>query len=382
MARTKFTRSELLELVWSAPLSKLATDLGIASYTLKSIAHKAGLPTPPQGHWQRIAHGKKSDPKPALPPRGFGAPDDIEIGSSYYERIKLEDPIPPAPTFDETLDDVRRRAVRAIVQIVVPRDLARAHPAIAHILRDEISRFEAMKTADYVFSWNKPRFTAPIDQRRLRLLNAICLGLARADIKTKLWRTEDAVIWIGKGALSFPITAQKLVAKGKDAETDQRLSIVAGVIPGQRDKVLAQWNDADDARLETRVSDIAVDIAVLLEQEYRDRKVSGHEWLIRRRAELIEEARKAKIEAERKERERLEQLERERIDRLIGDADQLRRAQAIRAYVTEATALHAAQTGIEDDAALDRWRAWALAQADRTDPVKNGRFIQAVDDLG
>jgi hypothetical protein len=45
--------------------------------------------------------------------------------------------------------------------------------------------------------------------------------------------------------------------------------------------------------------------------------------------------RKAKLEAERKERERLEQLERERIDRLIGDADQLRRAQAIRACVAD-----------------------------------------------
>ena len=62
--------------------------------------------------------------------------------------------------------------------------------------------------------------------------------------------------------------------------------------------------------------------------------------------------------------------------------DQLRRAQVIRTYVAEATSLHIANTGASNDPTLERWRAWAFAQADRIDPVKNGRFIQSLDDLG
>jgi hypothetical protein len=180
----------------------------------------------------------------------------------------------------------------------------------------------------------------------------------------------------------MPLLVRKLVTKGKNAETDNRLSLVAGVIPGQHDTPDAHWDDSDGCKLEARLTEICIDLTVLVEEKYRASQLAQHTWLLKRRDQIIEGARIARIEAERKERERLEKLERERIDRLIGDAEQLRRAQSIRAYVADATAQHIAQTGAEDDPALERWRAWALAQADLIDPVKNGRFIQTVDDLG
>jgi hypothetical protein len=162
----------MFDLLWSTPLRDIAASLGVSSPTIKKVTIAADIPTPPQGRWARIAAGKAGFPKPQLPLCGFGAPDDIWIATPYWDRhprISPDDPIPPAPAFGEPIDSIRKRAAKAVGQIVMLRDLARTHPAIGHIVRDEFSRFEAMKTADHVFSWNKSRFATPIDLRRLRL---------------------------------------------------------------------------------------------------------------------------------------------------------------------------------------------------------------------
>jgi hypothetical protein len=59
--------------LWSAPMRTVAADLGLSDVGPKKAAEKAGIPTPPQGHWNRVAAGKTVDPKPVIPPRGGSA---------------------------------------------------------------------------------------------------------------------------------------------------------------------------------------------------------------------------------------------------------------------------------------------------------------------
>lgn len=64
--RTKkliFTRKQLLDLVWSAPMRSVAAEIGLSDVGLKKAVVKAGIPTPPQGHWNRVAAGKKAPQK-------------------------------------------------------------------------------------------------------------------------------------------------------------------------------------------------------------------------------------------------------------------------------------------------------------------------------
>src|ERR1700722_8459186 len=96
-------------------------------------------------------------------------------------------------------------------------------------------------------------------------------------------------------------------------------------------------------------------------------------------AELEEEEREKKRQAQRTERERQKRLERARIDRLLKSAAAYQQAGAIRKYVE---AIHATQT---DNSAcsreeLKRWSQWALAEADRIDPVVGCRFLLAMRD--
>ena len=90
--------------------------------------------------------------------------------------------------------------------------------------------------------------------------------------------------------------------------------------------------------------------------------------LDRRRLRAIvfaDEARRRELEAKRQQA---------RIDHLLSQAGALSRAEQIRAYVAAARALNSKapepMTAIE----LNDWCGWALAQADRLDPVLSGAY--------
>jgi hypothetical protein len=384
MAGKKFTRSEMLDLVWSAPLRVLAARLGLSDVGLKKAAQKAGVPTPPQGHWNRVAAGRKADSKPTLPPRGFGAPDDIWIGADRW-RIGARPPgpsdsIPTAPIFEEPIEAVRRRAEKAVGRVTASKDFSMPHPVIRQILQDETLRAEKIRNSRWPSSWDAPRFSAPLDQRRLKLLNSICLGVARAGLKVQLGSKEAPMISVGSDAVQLPLIARKLLTNGSGAEADTKLSIVLGAGPGLRESVIAHWDDVKDRKLETKLTEIVVTLAVLLEQRYRDEQAQQHKWLLERREAAIEAAENARIDAERRERERIQKLEQERVERLLVDADKLRQAEAIRDFVAIGMMHFTAQAGSSETSTLEKWRAWALDQADRIDPIKNGRFLESLQD--
>lgn len=157
-------------------------------------------------------------------------------------------------------------------------------------------------------------------------------------------------------------------------EKEKNLSVLVGGGPSRWvGDAVARWDDTEGRRLETIIGEIAVDVAVLMEQRYREAQVRHHQWLLRQHAEKVEARRQAKIEAERRERERVKKLEQDKIDRLLADADQFRQAQTVRAYV-EAASLHGSP---EMKDSLERWRTWALALADQIDPVRNGSFLRS-----
>jgi len=137
------------------------------------------------------------------------------------------------------------------------------------------------------------------------------------------------------------------------------------------------WQDDDSGKIEARIAEIARELVLTAEVQYRQSALRHYQWRVERKAELEEEERKRKVEAERAERERRRRLEQARIDRLLKDAAAFQQAAAIRKYVE---AIQLAQgcssVSIADD--LERWSKWALAQADRIDPAIGGAFLKAM----
>ena len=117
--------SEMFSLVWSAPMRSVAAELGLSDVGLKKAVRKAGIPTPPQEYRNRVAAGRKFEPRPTLPPRGIGASDDIWIGGNYWQHHEPppgpNDPAPIAPTFDESMESVRKRVEKAVGKVARAR---------------------------------------------------------------------------------------------------------------------------------------------------------------------------------------------------------------------------------------------------------------------
>ncbi len=136
----------------------------------------------------------------------------------------------------------------------------------------------------------------------------------------------------------------------------------------------ASWEDEQARPLERRLREIAAAIIVVGEQTVRDVALHAHQWRIKRKAELEEAERKRRAEEERCRLERIAKAEKARIDHLIAQADALHRAQQIRAYVESVRNLNATSPYPVSPEELESWSGWALAQADRIDPVLSGAF--------
>ena len=74
-----FTREELYRLVWSEPLRTLAKRFGISDVALAKRCRAANIPLPGLGYWAKKEAGKKVF-QPALPQRGLGQSDSLDIG--------------------------------------------------------------------------------------------------------------------------------------------------------------------------------------------------------------------------------------------------------------------------------------------------------------
>jgi hypothetical protein len=73
-------------------------------------------------------------------------------------------------------------------------------------------------------------------------------------------------------------------------------------------------------------------------------------------------------------------LEQARIDRLLKDAYDLRTANYIREYVAAVQSAIAARN-VPATPKLREWVLWALAQAERIDPVTSDAFLTVIDAL-
>ncbi|TAM61627.1 MAG: hypothetical protein EPN49_05875 [Rhodanobacter sp.] len=109
----------------------------------------------------------------------------------------------------------------------------------------------------------------------------------------------------------------------------------------------------------------------------RIRAIERHwyEHRAKHKAALIEADRERREEAVRREHERQHRLENARIEKLHQEAMSLRLADDIRRYVAAVNECNATSSNPVSPAQMDDWSRWALAQAERIDPVGTGAFL-------
>lgn len=382
MAKT-FQRRELYELVWSEPMRDLAATFEMSDVGLAKICRKADIPVPPRGHWAKRAAGKRSLQTP-LPPRFPGATDDVTVGTGAHRYghnwsgPTLDEPAPPPPVFEEDMTSVESRA-EAIVVGRVPRPplSGNLHPLIKELLDKD----EARKNNGH--GWDRPEHDTPTERRRLRLLNA--LFLVFANIGCKVWmdttqhpHQKDRSPSVTVGSIRIGVTV------GPTAPTGRKRASVPGkemfqLTIGSNDMDGRSWADADGKPIERQLREIVVQTLIFAEASYRTRADHLHDQQLRWRAEAEEKLRLEALERERLARELAEQEAKARIDRLLSQAQALDQSDTIRSYVARVRSRRSEI--LSSDADVEAWAAWALAEADRIDPVKNRTADSAIADL-
>ena len=389
----RFARQALYDLVWSEPRTHLAKRLGLSDVGISKACRRALIPMPEPGYWAKKRAGKRTR-QPPLPLRGPGMSEEVRFGGNHYwyddelspAAIKASNPSPPE--FDEPLESLIERVRQLVGKVTVPRGLARPHRVIARLLEEDEHRHERQRVSTYPMSWNEPKFATPIEKRRLRIINALYLCLERCLMKPSV-RGESASelsVLVGQQNVRFtlePVSAPPRKVSGSAGKVQKarqhrlRFQISSGGYSREAEEV---WEDTDTESLERQLTDVAVALIVAGERQYRAGVQHRHDWLIQRRTELEEEERRQRAEQVRLEQERRQQREQAWVDRLLADASALRQAGEIRNYVgcvvNLQTQAHAELPSVQ----LDTWVSWALAQADRIDPIQSRRFIKAMKD--
>lgn len=373
------TREALYDLVWTDPVRTVAATFGVSDVWLKKVCAGANVPVPQRGYWAKL-HAGKPVIRVKLPLREPGAPQIFSISKTTHDwrwdpAAELAIPLPEPPVFGEPIADVRARVEKRVGKVAQIRNLDAPWGAIRKLL-DEDDRRRAKQAAEtWSSDWWAPYFDSAFERRRLRVVNALAQGFAKAGAKLELRGkvARELNVVVGSQRLEFKLDhpSAKPTFHG---EWKTRPGAV-DVLKLEMDKsfpdagVHGVWTDGADGKLEERLTEIVVSFIVAGEAQYRARQADHHAWLVKRRADNEAELERRRIEAERKRREQEERDAQARRDHLFGQARDWRTAQDIRGFVTGVLA----EAG---DAAATRqltsWRIWALAEADAIDPVKRG----------
>jgi hypothetical protein len=372
------TPNDLWAFAWSAPMRDLAAKVGISDVGLKKLLASVGVAAPPRGYWNKLQAGK---PVPAIPraaPRRPGETGRIRLDSRFTKVIQPAPPLPSSGPFataavPEDLEALFAQELKAIGRAGTPKTLDGAHWGLVHLLKQEKRRHE--KDAERQYNWDPPKFDNPLGKRRLRILNAIFLALAKrghhGDVSERDGELHARAI-VGDTYLGLDIAVA-----GKHRTTMQRgylrpapdlpatTPLKLKIDPNFDGKPTVAWQDDDEGRLEARIAPIAAGIIVAGEAKFR-----------RGLKEAEERQEQYRAEQEKRRLEKLAQLNDQRIADLHKSGELLRQAQDIRTLVERMRgAMGAAGLEIEPEA-LNDWERWALAEADKLDPMLSGQVMK------
>ncbi|MFK0691147.1 hypothetical protein ACFX5Q_23540 [Mesorhizobium sp. IMUNJ 23033] len=230
------------------------------------------------------------------------------------------------------------------------------------------------KNAEREWTWDEPKFDNPLGKRRLKIFNALFLALSKRGHDGDAYEHDGeiharAIIGDTHVGLDIQIVGshrtvrhQGYLRPAPDLPASTPLAL--RVDSGFDRKNTVSWQDDGDAKLESKIAEIVASIIVAGEKKFR---------LSLREAE--ERAERERIEKEKRRQEHLAQLNQKRLQNLRNSGELLRQAEDIRALVERVRRAIDEGSADIDSSVLEAWQRWALAEADRIDPVRSGQIL-------
>lgn len=368
---------DLRAFAWSAPMRDLAAKLDLSDVGLKKLLASYGVAPPPQGYWNKVHAGKPVPKCPKAPPRRPGEIGRARVDARFAKVLPQAPPLSSSGPFasafvPEDLDELYAQELKAIGRVAVPKTLDGAHSGLAQLLKQEKRRHEKVAARDW--HWDQPKFDTPLARRRLRILNGIFLALRK--------RGHDGDAYERDGELHARATVGdtylglEIAILGRHATVRQhgRLQpapdlpattpLVVRIIPDFDRTTGPAWQDDDSGKLDSKIAPIAAGIIVAGEAKFR-----------RSLREAEERAERDRLAQEKRRQEELAERNRQRLQHLQRSGELLRQAEDIRALVRLVRQAIVEGSTEADAAGLGAWERWALAEADKIDPIRSRQFL-------
>src|ERR1044072_575990 len=368
---------DLRAFAWSAPMRDLAAKLDLSDVGLKKLPASYGVAPPPQGHWNKVHEGKPVLKCPKAPPRRAGEIGRVRVDVRFAKVLPAAAPLSSAGPFasalvPESLDELYAQELKAIGRAGVPKTLDGAHKGLVQLLKQEKRRHE--KVARDSWHWDQPKLDTPVAKRRLRILNGVFLALAKRGHRGEGYEREGEIH--ARAIIGDTYLGLDIAIAGKHRTVRQHgymrpapdlpatTPLVMRLDPDFDGEAAASWEDDGEGPLETKIASIAAAIIVAGEARFR-----------RGLREAEEQRERQRLEQEQQRQEKLAELNRQRLEQLHKSGELLRQAQDIRALGGRVQQEIIDGVADIDAATLKAWEQWALAEADRIDPVRSGQIM-------
>jgi hypothetical protein len=371
----RVTREQLYELAWSAPMTQLAAELKMTGSGLAQALRAQDIPLPERGYWNKVQAGKPARRIP-LPPRKPGQDALLHVHGTLADRFRSEPAEPENPegpfataAVPEDLEQLRLDTLKQVGKVTVTAKLDRPHRALQALLRQDERRREKVAAARFAHWERAPEFDTPDQLRKLRIANALMLGLARLGHGCQLWGSEPAPSFcarVGDHEVRVRIHRQgekldRFRHHGDPLPSPSKAPLQIELLGSLPDGFKRSWQDGEE-KLERHLAEVAATIVAAGEARYR--------LSIAERLEQIAHMNAWRVE---RRQEALAKQNKERLAGLHRSAELLRTANDLRTLIATVRAAISNGRRELDPSALSEWEAWAAAEADRIDPVVSGQ---------
>lgn len=174
--KIQYTRTEIFDLLWDTPTTKVAKQLGISDVALTKWCAKHDIPKPPLGYWAKKEHGKSVPQKPTLTPWKSGESEPVYC--AHDPNLKHV----PIPLSAELSVKLTNALSLPVVSVTTNGDVP-----LGTITRRTSKALDSKPDADGFLFGNKDTFNVRVSQgckdRVIRILNALELSLTAMGVK-------------------------------------------------------------------------------------------------------------------------------------------------------------------------------------------------------
>jgi hypothetical protein len=344
----RFTRKELYEKVWTTPLQKLASEVGVSDVAIAKACRKSGIPLPGRGYW---AKRPTRQPKAKLKLSEEDGAKVVEFNTANSKRVLKPRDVPKPPIVEA---------------IVVPATLSKPHPLVAATRED--ARHSKQKTPlslGYTQSLHV-RVSLEMLDRALRILDTMIKASEALGMRWELDGKGKTVVHCDGESLRVFVTeplrkhelerAKRSELWGPDYEWRSTGILCFRVDEYTDDPCRKKWIDSPKRKIEDHIREIlgafhVIAAAVRLRRERFDAMWRKQEEDERRRVAAVREA----------ERLRLQRKQ------LVAHMREWEHAERLRAFCDQAEQQWRASGAMSEERA--NWLAWARDQIELLDPI-------------